>query len=55
MAGIIVFAHSCLDMEHIMLNKYHYTLYYLALAMYPRMLFTLNNELENMPITVRVG
>jgi 26S proteasome regulatory subunit N1 len=30
-------------------------LYFLATAMYPRLLMTLNEELESFPVTVRVG
>lgn len=30
-------------------------LYFLAPAMYPRFLITLNEELESVPVTVRVG
>lgn len=30
-------------------------LYYLVSAMYPRFLITLNEDLENLPVTVRVG
>jgi len=30
-------------------------LYFLVTAMYPRFLITLNEELANMPVTVRVG
>lgn len=30
-------------------------LYFLVTAMYPRFLITLDEELNNMPVTVRVG
>lgn len=37
------------------LDKYHWMLYFLAPAMYPRLLMTLNEDLESVPVTVRVG
>lgn len=49
MAGIITFAHSCLDLKNIILDKYHYTVYYLSISMYPKFLFTLDENLENFP------
>jgi 26S proteasome regulatory subunit N1 len=39
----------------VVLDKYHWMLYFLVTAMYPRFLITLNEELNSMPITVRVG
>ena len=39
----------------VVLDKHHWMLYYLVSAMYPRFLITLNEELENLPVTVRVG
>lgn len=55
MAGIFIFLNSCMDMENILLSKYHYMLYYLGISLYPKMLFTLNENLEVQPIDVRVG
>lgn len=39
----------------VILDHYHWMLYFLATAMYPRFLITLNEELTNIPVTVRVG
>lgn len=39
----------------VILDKYHWMLYFLAPAMYPRFLITLDEELNNLPVTVRVG
>lgn len=39
----------------VVLDRHHWMLYYLASAMYPRFLITLNEDLENLPVTVRVG
>ena len=43
------------DLCAVILDKYHWMLYFLAPAMYPRFLITLNEELSAMPVTVRVG
>ena len=40
MAGIAIFMHGCLDTTNLLLNKNHTLLYYLSLAIYPRMFFT---------------
>jgi len=42
LAGIIVFMHSLLNCEKTILDKYHYTLFYLSLSISPRMLFTVD-------------
>lgn len=39
----------------VVLDKYHWMLYFLVTAMYPRFLITLNEDLESLPVTVRVG
>lgn len=39
----------------VILDKYHWMLYLLTPAMYPRFLITLDENLENKPVTVRVG
>lgn len=39
----------------VILDQYHWMLYFLVTAMYPRFLITLNEELVNIPVTVRVG
>ncbi|GFS30593.1 26S proteasome regulatory subunit S2 1A [Actinidia rufa] len=55
LAGIITLLHACLDMKAIILGKYHYVLYYLALAMQPRMLLTVDENLKPLSVPVRVG
>jgi 26S proteasome regulatory subunit N1 len=42
-------------MDTFICGNYHYFLYYLVLSMYPRMLVTLNENLENVRISVKVG
>lgn len=54
-AGLITFLHACLDTNNILCDKYHYMFYYLALAAYPRMLFTVDEDVKPLPISVRVG
>lgn len=55
LAGIISFLHGCLDMKAIILGKYHYVLYFLTLAIQPRMLMTLDENLRPLSVPVRVG
>lgn len=55
LAGLITMLHACLDMKAIILGKYHYVLYFLALAMQPRMLMTVDEELKPLQVPVRVG
>ncbi|XAR49588.1 hypothetical protein NMG60_11032840 [Bertholletia excelsa] len=55
LAGIITLLHACLDMKAIVLGKYHYVLYFLVLAMQPRMLLTVDENLKPLSVPVRVG
>ncbi|GLU06370.1 hypothetical protein SLE2022_234100 [Rubroshorea leprosula] len=55
LAGLITMLHACLDMKAIMLGKYHYVLYFLVLAMQPRMLMTVDENLKPLSVPVRVG
>ncbi|KAM1691992.1 hypothetical protein ACFX13_015303 [Malus domestica] len=55
LAGIITLLHACLDMKAIILGKYHYILYFIVLAMQPRMLLTVDENLKPLSIPVRVG
>lgn len=55
LAGIITLLHACLDMKSIILGKYHYVLYFLVLAMQPRMLMTVDEDLKPLSVPVRVG
>jgi len=55
LAGIITLLYSATDMETFICGKYHYFLYYLVLSMYPRMLVTLNDKLENCKVSTKVG
>lgn len=55
LAGILITLHACLDFKQLILGKSHYLLYALSLAMQPRMLITLDENLEHLPVSVRVG
>lgn len=55
LAGIITVLYAATDMDLFICGNYHYFLYYLVLAMYPRMLVTLNESLENVKVSVKVG
>ena len=39
----------------VILGNYHWILYYLTTAFRPRFLITLDEDLNNLPVTVRVG
>ncbi|TKY58754.1 26S proteasome non-ATPase regulatory subunit A [Spatholobus suberectus] len=55
LAGLITMLHACLNMKAIELGKYHYVLYFLVLAMQPRMLLTVDEKLKPLSVPVRVG
>ncbi|KAI4333922.1 hypothetical protein L6164_018673 [Bauhinia variegata] len=55
LAGLVTMLHACLDMKAIVLGKYHYVLYFLVLAMQPRMLMTVDENLKPLSVPVRVG
>ncbi|CAN8273556.1 unnamed protein product [Cochlearia groenlandica] len=55
LAGIVTLLHACLDMKSIILGKYHYVLYFLVLAMQPRMMLTVDEDLKPLSVPVRVG
>ncbi|KAK0590207.1 hypothetical protein LWI29_024000 [Acer saccharum] len=55
LAGITTLLFACLDMKAIILGKYHYVLYFVVLAMQPRMLLTVDENLKPLSVPVRVG
>jgi 26S proteasome regulatory subunit N1 len=55
MAGILTLLHAALDMKNTVLEKHHYLLFAAVTAMNPRMLITLDEELNPLPVSVRVG
>lgn len=54
-AGLLATIMAFTDAKAFVLDKYHWMLYFLVTAMYPRFLITLNEDLESLPVTVRVG
>ncbi|KAJ7455011.1 hypothetical protein B0H11DRAFT_2324671 [Mycena galericulata] len=53
-AGLLAALTAFTDAKHFILDKYHWMLYFLVTAMYPRFLITVDEELNCMPVTVRV-
>ncbi|XP_066158811.1 26S proteasome non-ATPase regulatory subunit 2 [Euwallacea fornicatus] len=54
-AGLLATIVGFLDVKNIILGKSHYLLYTLAAAMQPRMLVTFDEDLNPLPVPVRVG
>ncbi|KAG7308547.1 hypothetical protein JYU34_005765 [Plutella xylostella] len=55
LAGLLVVMTAFLDCKNIILGKSHYLLYVLATAMQPRWLVTLDENLQPLNVSVRVG
>ncbi|XP_058752979.1 26S proteasome non-ATPase regulatory subunit 2 homolog A-like [Vicia villosa] len=55
LAGLVIMLYACLDVKTALLRKYHYVLYFLVLAMQPRMLLTVDENLNLLSVPVRVG
>ncbi|XP_066261764.1 26S proteasome non-ATPase regulatory subunit 2-like [Euwallacea similis] len=55
MAGLLITSVALLDPHALILNKAHYLLYNLAVSIQPRWLLTLDDKLEVVSTTVRVG
>lgn len=53
--GLLSLLVSFTDARGFVLDKSHWMLYFLVSAMYPRFLITLDEELQPLPTTVRVG
>ncbi|GLB39111.1 putative 26S proteasome regulatory complex, non-ATPase subcomplex, Rpn1 subunit [Lyophyllum shimeji] len=54
-AGLLATITAFTDTKAFILDKYHWMLYFLVTAMYPRFLITVDEELNPIPVTVRVG
>jgi len=54
-AGILAVLLSFLDVKQTILQKSHYLLYYLTAAIQPRMLVTFDEQMNPLPVDVRVG
>ncbi|RKP25405.1 26S proteasome regulatory subunit RPN1 [Syncephalis pseudoplumigaleata] len=55
LVGLLPVLVAYTDAKHTVLSKAHYLLYNLACAMYPRFLIALNEHLDPLSVTVRVG
>ena len=55
LSGILTVLFCCLDLKNTLLSKFHFLLYTLVTAMRPRMLITLDEDMNPLPVTVRVG
>ncbi|KIY48432.1 26S proteasome regulatory complex, non-ATPase subcomplex, Rpn1 subunit [Fistulina hepatica ATCC 64428] len=54
-AGLLATLTAFTDAKGFVLDKYHWMLFFLVTAMYPRFLITLDEDLNPLPVTVRVG
>ncbi|CAG8438595.1 3197_t:CDS:10 [Ambispora gerdemannii] len=54
-AGLLATIIAFTDAKTLILNRHHWFLFYLTTAMYPRFLITLDENLNSLPVTVRVG
>ena len=54
-ATIMVISMAMLDMEHSFIKNNQYLIYYLGISFYPKMLFCLDENLEELDVDVRVG
>ncbi|KAL4796056.1 26S proteasome regulatory complex, non-ATPase subcomplex, Rpn1 subunit [Aspergillus venezuelensis] len=54
-AGLLTVLVSLIDAKNFILAEHHYLLYFLITAMYPRFLVTLDEDLQPLPVSVRVG
>ncbi|CAK8564565.1 unnamed protein product [Lathyrus sativus] len=55
LAGLVIMLYACLNMKTAFFRNYHYVLYFLVLAMQPRMLMTVDENLKLLSVPVRVG
>jgi len=54
-SGLLAVLHASLDMEKTIFDNSHYFLYCIVTAMQPRMLITVDEDLNPLPVSVRVG
>eukprot|EP01156_Anaeramoeba_ignava_P001963 Anaeramoba_ignava/a217208_301.p1 GENE.a217208_301~~a217208_301.p1 ORF type:complete len:916 (+),score=284.33 a217208_301:268-2748(+) len=53
--GLLAVLHSAIDIKNTIFGSSHYLLYWLVCAIYPKMLVTVNENLDLVKATVRVG
>ncbi|THU94718.1 26S proteasome regulatory complex, non-ATPase subcomplex, Rpn1 subunit [Dendrothele bispora CBS 962.96] len=54
-AGLLAVLTAFTDAKGFILDKYHWMLYFLSISMYPRFMITLDENLNHLPVSVRVG
>lgn len=54
-AGLLSTIMAFTDAKSFILDKSHWMLFFMTMAMYPRFLITFNEDGENVPVSVRVG
>ncbi|KAI9063544.1 26S proteasome regulatory complex non-ATPase subcomplex Rpn1 subunit [Trametes sanguinea] len=54
-AGLLATITAFTDAKSFILEKYHWMLYFLVPSMYPRFLITMDEDLNNVSVSVRVG
>jgi 26S proteasome regulatory subunit N1 len=55
LGGLLTVLYTATDMKTFICGKHHYFLYYLTLSIYPLMVITVNEDMEPIPTSVRVG
>lgn len=55
LGGLLTVLFCCLDMKRTILGKSHFLLYFLSLSARPRMVFTVDDKMEFLSTSVRVG
>lgn len=55
MGGLLTVLHACIDLKGTVLDKFHFLLYHLTVAMNPRYLLTVDAALQPVKTSVRVG
>eukprot|EP01132_Coremiostelium_polycephalum_P006236 gene6236-7767_t len=53
--GLLALFHAALDIKNILSNQSHYLFFSIVCSMYPRMLMTVDENLNPLPVPVRVG
>jgi 26S proteasome regulatory subunit N1 len=54
-AGLLAVMIAMIDAKQFITSQHHYLLYFLTIAMHPRMLITLDEDLQYLKVNVRVG
>lgn len=55
LAGLVILGFSMLNFEEFLIKNNHYMLFYLSLSMYPKMLFYVDENMNEIKTNVRVG